>query len=363
MDVPSKSGSMLIGGTVFLVIVLVVSGGERSRTQGGWTHWERNGPPTPAADHHVHVWSQDARDLLVRAQEEMGQTVIPEEEARPLTASDAVEALDSAGIERGVLLSTAYFFGIPDLEIGDEYARVRAENDYVGRQVGEYPDRLVGFFSFNPLADYALREMERLADRPSFAGVKLHLGNSGVSLRDSADVARLQEIFARANERDLAIVIHLGGRNQDFGAADAAAFLDEILPAAPDVPVQVAHMAGPGGLGPGTRASAKAFDAALEDHPERTRNLYFDLSGVPHPTHLAQGDTTLLRRIEVLNRAFVELAREIGFDRILFGSDFPAITPARYMDGLPTSLPITAEEYRDLVDDAAPYLSRHRRRR
>lgn len=308
------------------------------------------------ADHHIHIWSPDARDLLVRAQEELGQTVIPEERARPLTGDDAIAAMDSAGIERGVLLSTAYFFGIPDIEVEDEYARVRAENDYVGAQVAKHPDRLVGFFSFNPLAEYALREMERLAGQDPFVGVKLHLGNSDVDLRDATDLSRLREVFDRANELGLAVVIHLGGRTQEFGAKDAEAFLDEILPVAVDVPVQVAHMAGPGGLGPGTRASARAFAQALTDHPERTRNLYFDLSGVPHPTHLAQGDTALSRRIEALNRAFVEVAREIGFDRILFGSDFPAITPARYLDGMPASLPLTEGEYSDLVDDTAPYL-------
>lgn len=313
-------------------------------------------PVVPPADHHVHLWSSDARDLLVRAQKAVGQEVIAEEQARPLSAEDALAALDSAGIERGVLLSTAYFFGIPDVEVEDEYAKVRAENDYVGRQVEARPDRLVGFFSANPLADYAFDEMERLADHEAFAGLKLHLGNSDVSLRDSADVARLREVFGRANELDLAVVIHLGGRSESFGAPDAEAFVEEVLPAAPDVPIQVAHMGGPGGLGPGTRAAAGVFAAALEEHPERTRNLVFDLSGVPHPTYLARGDTALVRRIEQLNRAFVQTARGLGFDRVLYGSDWPAVPMARYLDGVREDLPLSDEEFRDLVDDPAPYL-------
>lgn len=310
----------------------------------------------PPADHHVHVWSVDARDALLRGQEAMDEEVVSGEQARVLSGDDVVSALDSAGIERGVLLSTAYFFGMPELEFEDERARVRAENDYVGRQVAAHPDRLTAFLSVDPLADYALDEIERLADRGAFTGLKLHLGNSDVDLRNPDHVDRLRKVFARANERELAVAIHLGGRSDSFGAPDVEAFLGEILPAAPDVPVQVAHMGGPGGLGPEARAAAETFAAALEEHPERTRNLLFDFSGVPHPTHLARGDSTLLRRIEELNRAFVETARELGFDRLVFGSDYPAASIPRYLQGLREDLPLSDEEFRDLVDDAAPYL-------
>ena len=308
------------------------------------------------ADHHMHVWSADARDLLLEAQRAVGQEVIAEEDARALTGADAVAALDSAGISRGVVLSNAYFFGIPDVEVEDEYTRTRAENDFVARQVAQYPDRLVGFFSVNPLAEYALREIDRLTDRPEFVGLKLHLGNSDVDLRDSADVRRLREVFTRANDAGLAIVIHIGGRSADFGAADAEAFLTEVLPAAPDVAVQLAHMAGPGGFGPGTKASLETFAAAIERDAEATENLLFDLSGVPHPLSMAQGDSTLIRRIEEINGAFLEAARTVGFDRVVFGSDYPSISVAVYFQGIRETLALSDAEFRDLVDDPAPYL-------
>ncbi len=312
--------------------------------------------PMPSADHHIHVWSAAARDVAVRIQKALEEEVVAEEDMRVLSGDDVIAGLDSAGVERGVLLSTAYFFGVPDVSVEDERSKVRAENDYVARQVEAHPDRLVGFFSVNPLTDYALDEIERLADHNAFVGLKLHLGNSDVDLRDAEDVARLREVFARVNELGLAVVIHLGGRRDSFGAPDAEAFVDEVLPAAPDVPVQVAHMGGPGGFGPGTRAAPGVFAAALEEHPERTRNLFFDLSAVPHPRYLAQGDTALVRRIDALNRAFVQAARELGFDRVVFGSDYPAIPISRYLAGLRQDLPLTDEEFGELIDDPAPYL-------
>lgn len=352
---------------VFVTAPLFLAGGVALGTAGAKpgfsvTDAGRAGTITPAdtvrpgADHHVHVWSPAARDVGIRIQEALDQEVVAEEEMRLLSADDVIAGLDSAGIERGVLISTAYFFGMPDILVENESAMVRAENDFVARQVAAHPDRLIGFFSVNPLADYALDEFERLKNHDAFAGVKMHLGNSDVDLRDAEDLARLRVVFARANELGLAVVIHLGGRSDSFGAPDAEAFVNEVLPAAPDVPIQVAHMGGPGGFGPATRASVETFAAAIREHPERTRNLVFDLSAVPHPRYLAQGDTALLRQIEELNRAFVEAARELGFDRVVYGTDYPLVSMPRYLPGIRDALPLTDAEFRDLVETPASYL-------
>lgn len=63
----------------------------------------------------------------------------------PTTAEQLVAQLDEAGIKRGAVLSTAYWFGSPFMRKaeGDEYANVRAENDWVAREMARFPDRLV----------------------------------------------------------------------------------------------------------------------------------------------------------------------------------------------------------------------------
>jgi predicted TIM-barrel fold metal-dependent hydrolase len=69
---------------------------------------------------------------------------------------------------------------------------------------------MTGFCGFNPLKDYALAELERCAtDRLMSAGIKLHFGNSDVQLDDPAQVERLRTIFAAADDRGMAIVLHL----------------------------------------------------------------------------------------------------------------------------------------------------------
>lgn len=309
----------------------------------------------PPADHHMHIWSPDAVEMLLRAQEAVGQEVLSADEARPLTADNAIAALDSAGIRRGVLLSTAYFFGFPDLEVEDEEMRVRAENDYVAREAARYPDRLVAFFSVNPLADYALDEIARCADDSRFTGLKLHLGNSNVDLADPGHVRRLREVFEAADAHELPIVIHLKNPRADYGRAAAETFLDEILPAAPHVTVQVAHLAGDGGFDEPTREAVDVFADALEGRPELTRNLIFDYSATPIPSALARGDSTLLEQVRAINAMVVTALRKIPADRLLYGTDWPAVSEPGYL-GIRSSIDLEEEELRALLDGAAPYL-------
>lgn len=318
--------------------------------------WADTATGAPPADHHVHLWSRSGVDALLEIQEKVGQTVIPPDEARVLGADEIVAGLDSAGVRHAVLLSNAYFFGNPELDAEDEYRKVRAENDYVARQVRMHPERLTAFFSVNPLAEYALEEMERLADEPEFTGLKLHLANSDFDFRDSAQIVRLREVFRRANELDLPVIVHLRTRREDFGRREVETFIDAVLPAAPDVPVQVAHLGGESGFDAGTAAAVEAFASALEEHPARTDRLFFDMAAVPVPAHRARGDSALLEKVRAINDRVAEAVREIGPDRIVYGTDWPVVSMPAYLEGLRGALPMSEKTFRDLIDDTAPYL-------
>jgi ABC-type transport system substrate-binding protein len=58
---------------------------------------------------------------------------------QPITARDVVALLDSASIRRAVVLSVAYIYGSPARTVDDEYAKVRAENDWTAAQAAQYP--------------------------------------------------------------------------------------------------------------------------------------------------------------------------------------------------------------------------------
>lgn len=311
-------------------------------------------PSAPAADHHMHVWSEEGRDMLLRLLEVLQDD--PPQQVPAFGADQVVEQLDAAGIERGVLLSTAYFFGSPDVEVESERRKVLRENDWVAGQAARHPDRLVAFFGVNPLADYARDEAERCAATPECVGMKLHLANSDLDFHDADDVDRLRAVFATAGDLDLAVVVHLQTRDEDFGGDEVDTFVDEVLPAAPDVPVQVAHMGGSSDFDAPARRAVRAFARAFDEHPERTRNVFFDMGLVPRLPTRAQGDSARRKQYEEMNRRFVEAVRELGPDRVVFGTDFPEAQPATYVRGLREALDMTEEELADLFDDRAPYL-------
>ena len=264
---------------------------------------------------------------------------------RPVTAADLVSELDAAGIRYGVVLSVGYLFASPDyIGSGDEEALVRAENDWTSDQAAKYPDRLFGFCGVNPLKDYAVREVERCARLPRMIGIKLHFGNSRVSLQNADHVQILRTFFAAANRLRLPVVAHIEEFN---GPAQARVFLEQILPTAPDIPIQIAHMAG---AGPGyvQDAAFEVFANARQAGDARMRNVFVDVA-----TNVIA--TTSPESLELIARRL----RQFGLDHVLFGSDrIPSLTgedPATAWQSF-RRLPLTEDEFRIIAGNAAPYL-------
>lgn len=265
---------------------------------------------------------------------------------RVITADDLIANLDEAGIDRAVVLSVAYWFGSAS-RVGrpDEYANTRAENDWTAAQVARYPDRLVGFCGISPLRDYAVAEVRRCARELGMKGIKMHFRGARVDLLDPDHAERLRQVFQAANEEGIAIVAHSEAHGE-YGRAQARAFLDVLLPAAPDVPVQIAHLWGGNQYRP--EPLAVYADAIAAGDP-RTRNLYFDLAEIVPG---AGGSADALREI-------AETLRRIGLDRVLYGSDATtagSAPVAQRWAQLRHRLPLTDAELRDVADNVAPYL-------
>lgn len=266
----------------------------------------------------------------------------------PIPADTLVAQMDAAGVRRAVVLSLGYTWAsVTRPPVPDEYARVREENDWTAREAARFPDRLVAFCGVNPLRDYAVEEIGRCARELRAGGLKLHFGNSGVDVRNAQHVEKARAVFAAASRHRLPIVVHLWTRDPGYGAEHSRIFLDRILPAAPDVVVQVAHMAG-AGPGYGPDAALEPLAAAVAADDARTRNLYFDVtSTVTTATSAAEADL-VARRI-----------RQIGPERILFGSDgaWGGNPPLRQAWGaFRATLPLTDAELRTIAANVAPYL-------
>ena len=256
--------------------------------------------------------------------------------------------LDSAGVHRAAVMSLAYQFGSPGFDVDDEHARVRAENDWTLREASGYPGRLVAFCSVNPVESYAVEEVERCARTTGFTGLKLHFTSSFVDLRNPEHVARLRQVFRVANTRRFPIVVHMRTLDNDYGRRDAEIFLQELLPQAPDVPVQIAHVAGWGGYGAETDRALGVFADAITAGDRRVANVYFDLTAVAQP---GQSDS--------LKQVIVRRLRQIGVQRLLFGLDLAeSAVQVRDRWSAFTQFPLTAAELRAIATNVAPYFRR-----
>ncbi len=290
-------------------------------------------------DYHQHLYSPEA-----------GARSIPG--PRGIDAQDLIAQLDAAGIQRAIVLSVAYSFSNPNKPaVPDEYAHVMAENDWTSAQVAKYPDRLIGFCSVNPLRPYAIKEVARCAKDPNLrTGLKLHFGNSDVNVDDSDQLAKVRRVFRAANKYGMAITVHMHANidhHRAYGTKEARIFLEQLLPEAPDVPVQIAHLAGGGGYDdPATDQALSVFIQAIERNDPRMKNVYFDVCGIALPGMWEDKSSLIVERI-----------RQIGVRRILYGSD------AATTNNLPKDarqrwhqLPLTQEEFRLIDNNVAPYV-------
>ena len=265
-----------------------------------------------------------------------------------------IALLDAAGIKRAVVLSTAYIWEQGTRNVDDPAEKLRADNDWTSQQVAKYPDRLIGFCGINPLKDYALDELARCAKDPNLRnGLKMHFGNSGVDYHNAEHLEQLRRVFRAANGYQMPIVVHMRASfslKLPYGRDEARIFLNELVPAAPDVVIQIAHMAGGGA--PGDQLAQQALEMLAEAVARAepgTKLLYFDASGMNAP--IARGG-----RGRPAGDSHAADWRAADPVRVRWRDGWK-FASARGVGGVP-KLPLTEEEFRTIATDVPPYLQK-----
>lgn len=147
----------------------------------------------------------------------------------------------------------------------------------------------------------------------------------------------------------MAIVVHLRPNDEKlaYGRDEALIFLNQILRMAPDVAVQIAHLAGETGneLAVGDQALA-AFADAIETGDPRTSQLWFDV------TQVATARTGPARAAVIVKRI-----RQLGAQRVLHGSDapIPNNSPRENWAAF-RALPLTDAEFQIIASNIPPYM-------
>jgi predicted TIM-barrel fold metal-dependent hydrolase len=288
-------------------------------------------PPreAPLVDYHQHLVNA-AFAPIVKMPERDGAALVRE--------------LDAAGIERAVVLSVGYSFADERKALPDPDRLTREQNDWTSAEVVKNAPRLIGFCSANPLRPAALEELERCLGLPGMTGIKVHLGNAGITLRDPAHLTRMQQLFALAQRRRAPVLIHMRARGgTNYGAEDAHLLLDQIVPQAPGIEIVVAHLGSSGpGYTPQHDEVMAVFGAAAERKDPWMDKIYFDVS------------SNVTDEITPADAALVaQRIRQVGPKRVLYGSDLsaPGGSIGKGWEIFRTKLPLTAEELQQIANN------------
>ena len=255
-------------------------------------------------DFHTHVVPPGIKE---RRDEYLGRDacfslLYAEAKAKLATAEEVIASMDEHGIDKSVILN----LGWASHELCVE------TNDYILEVIARYPERLIGFCAIQPLAgDKAVKELERCARNGAKGIGEMRPDVQGFDLKDGKI---MKPIIEAVIEHDLIFLMHTSEPvgHQYFGKGTITP--EVIYPFIinfPDLKLVCAHWGG--GL---------PFYALMPEVEKALSDVYFDTAATP-----------FLYQPQI----FKQVADIIGSDRILFGSDYPLLSPKRIIDHVESS--------------------------
>ncbi|MDR2485968.1 MAG: amidohydrolase family protein [Treponema sp.] len=254
-------------------------------------------------DFHIHVTPPEISKRVARYAE--GEPYFAMIAAAPknkfAAAEEVVRELDAAGFDRAVI------FGFSFRDMG----LCRMVNDYVIAKAREYPGRLIGYMSVVPNH----REMEQEIDRCYCAGLRgigeLFPAGQDFHIEDVADT----RLFAGVcTERRLPVLVHANEPIGHYypGKTDTTLRqLERFIEHHPGLTIILAHWGG-----------GFLFYELMPELRKKCRNLYYDNAA----------------SVFLYDERIYTAACALGLqDKILFGSDFPLLSPSRYIEGIEKS--------------------------
>ena len=183
-------------------------------------------------------------------------------------------------------------------------------NDYISEIVTSYPGRFIGFAAIDPWQGKAsVEELERAVKDLSLRGLKLHPVQQAFHPNDE----KFYPLYEKAMELNIPVLFHSGMAASGSGMAGGGGMklkysapipgMDDVAADFPHLTVIMAH--------PGWPWIEEQIAAALHKP-----NVYLDLSGWL-PRYIPK---------QLLDEANTRLQ-----DKVLFGSDYPFITPDKWL--------------------------------
>ncbi len=263
-------------------------------------------------DFHTHIFPPQIganRDEYLKKDALFAQ-LYASPKAKLITADELIKNMDEAGVAVSVALNFNWL--THDLCV--------RTNDYIMEAVARYPGRLVGFGMALPSAgEVSLRELERCA-KGGLRGIGEVRPYE--AMLEGEVAATLDSLAAMAKERNLMLLTHCSepiGHLYPGKGKVTPGLLYRLISRFPEVTVVCAHWGG--GL---------PFYEFMPEVAQALKNTYYDSAA-----------STLLYRMDLFEYAANYLQR----DKILFGTDYPLLSPQKFIHRIRAlNLPTEKEE-------------------
>jgi predicted TIM-barrel fold metal-dependent hydrolase len=248
-------------------------------------------------DFHTHIFPQRMRQNRAPyfAGEPAFELLYRSPKARLAGADDLLRVMDAQGVDLSVV------FGFP----WRSAETFRRHNDYILEAVARYPGRLVGLCCLDPQHPGAAREVRRCIDGGLCGVGELAFYGSGINANI---LERLAPVMDVCRESGLPVLVHA---NEPVGHAypgKAPLTLDQIFRLIKRFRRNTLVLAHWGG-------GIFFYNLLKKEVKETLADTYFDTAASPY----------------LYDPAVYRVAVEaVGSGRILFGSDYPLLEPARY---------------------------------
>jgi hypothetical protein len=255
-------------------------------------------------DCHTHIFPEEMRkDREAFCKKDEGfSSIYKNSKAKMVGAEDLIASMDESGIDRSVICG--FPWDHPDLCF--------FHNLYLMESASRYPDRLIAFVSLlfsNP--DWSGKELDRAVKGGARGVGEIAFYRDEMT---SQDIHSMKPILTRMERQGIPLLLHtnetIGHSYPGKGRTPLERFYELIL-SHPNLPIILGHWGG--GL---------PFYELMPEVAKVMVNVYYDTAASPF----------------IYSKKVYAIASQIlGAEKILFGTDFPLISPRRYFKELEES--------------------------
>lgn len=295
---------------------------------------------TQIVDYHVHIFSPELiTNLSIQGLDfKKARFQIIKEKEEYSNISEITNDNEDAKM---ILISVGYAYKNIEGNLTEEEF-VKRENNLLAEKVKTNRNNLIGFYGINPLKEFAIKEIKRCDEELKLDGLKLHLQSSNLNLKDSIHISKLKEVFQLADERNIPLLIHNNALDNSFGKEYFKIFTEEILDKCDSLTIIFAHAGGGGHFFQFGYDFLNEFNSYFQNDKSRTKHkIYFELSGVVKVIKYPKEKT---------HTEFLELMKKIGYDKFLFGSDYPVRNSPTYLNEIFNILNIETGELKKISE-------------